>query len=191
MPCLTRPSWRSLRGRGRRSPFRGERRRVRWGASSSRILQFDVVIPGSRGQIFQLREHGWRIQGGEGGALGGSKTPQAGHPERQAFLSLGSGGGKSTFKVPVVQCPRRSLPDSQKATFRLSPHVAESELWSPCHGGLTLRTSPGPRHPRRPVCTHRRPGARASVCAGVGRPRQCRRVCFASRESGASQVTGP
>lgn len=126
-----------------------------------------------------------------GGALGGSKTPQAGHPERQAFLSLGSGGGKSTFKVPVVQCPRRSLPDSQKATFRLSPHVAESELWSPCHGGLTLRTSPGPRHPRRPVCTHRRPGARASACAGVGRPRQCWRVCFASRESGASQVTGP
>lgn len=60
---MTRPSRRSLRGRGRRSPFRGERRRVRWGASSSRILQFDVVIPGSRGQIFQLREHGWRIQG--------------------------------------------------------------------------------------------------------------------------------
>lgn len=111
-----RPSRRSLRGRGRRSPFRGERRRVRWGASSSRILQFDVVIPGSRGQIFQLREHGWRIQGG-GCALGGSKTLQAGRPERQAFLSLGSRGGQVH-----VQGARSSVSET------LSPRLAEGHL---------------------------------------------------------------
>lgn len=127
-----------------------------------------------------------------GGALSAAaKHCRPGVPNDRRFSLWAPGGGKSTFKVPVVQCPRRSLPDSQKATFRLSPHVAESELWSPCHGGLTLRTSPGPRHPRRPVCTHRRPGARASACTGVGRPRRGWRVCFASRESDASQVTGP
>lgn len=106
-------------------------------------------------------------ESGAGDSVGDSGTPRTGRPRHQAFLSLSSRGGKSKFRVPAIQGPRRSLPDSQKATFSPCPHVAESELRSPCHGSPTLRTSFSPHHPQRPICTHHCTGARASVSAAA------------------------